>query len=66
MCLGLAGDPSKEDVRRAYKQAAMLWHPDRPQNHGCSEEAKNRFQDVKAAFDFLQNSDRRLAAAAGG
>mmetsp|Transcript_62393 Transcript_62393/g.97103 ORF Transcript_62393/g.97103 Transcript_62393/m.97103 type:complete len:856 (-) Transcript_62393:93-2660(-) len=66
MCLGLTGNPSKEELRRAYKQAAMLWHPDRPQNHSCAEEAKHKFQDVKAAFDLLQNSDRRFAAAGGG
>jgi DnaJ-class molecular chaperone len=65
LSLGLAGNPSVDEIRRAYKQAAMLWHPDRPQNHGCAEEAKNQFQEIKTAFDLLMNPGRRLAATAG-
>eukprot|EP00929_Paragymnodinium_shiwhaense_P096910 TRINITY_DN58649_c0_g1_i1.p1 TRINITY_DN58649_c0_g1~~TRINITY_DN58649_c0_g1_i1.p1 ORF type:complete len:753 (-),score=198.15 TRINITY_DN58649_c0_g1_i1:324-2582(-) len=49
-------DPPRDEVRRAYKQAALRWHPDRLQNHACPEEAKKRFQDVRAAFDLLQST----------
>jgi len=67
-CLGITciGNPTLEDVRRAYKQAALKWHPDRQQNHACPEEAKNRFQEVRAAFEFLQAGLRAPAAAMGG
>jgi len=65
-CLGLKGDPTGDEIRRAYKQAALKCHPDRPQNHANAEEAKDKFQEVKAAFDLLQGPERRLAAAAGG
>jgi len=53
-CLGLSGEPDEAEVRRAYKQAALRWHPDRRQNHGRADEAKVRFQEVREAFDFLR------------
>lgn len=45
-----------EDLRKAYRQQALRWHPDRPQNHGNEEAAKRRFQEVRQAFEFLQAS----------
>merc|ERR1711957_1120454 len=60
--LGLAGNPTAEEVRRAYKLAALRWHPDRQQNHNCAEEAKKRFQEVRAAFELLQPPVRAHAA----
>jgi len=66
-CLGLncinSANPTLEEIRRAYKQAALKWHPDRQQNHGCAEEAKQRFQEVRAAFEVLQAYARSPAAA---
>lgn len=53
-CLELAGNPSQDEIRKAYKKAALRWHPDRRQNHDKAEEAKERFQEVRAAFEFLQ------------
>jgi len=47
--------PSAQDLRRAYRRAAMRSHPDRRQNHGREEDAKRRFQDVRDAFEFLQS-----------
>jgi len=63
-CLGLQGNPTAEDLRRAYKEAALRWHPDRQQNHGNSDEAKQRFQEVQAAFELLKPIC--AAAVAGG
>jgi len=53
-CLGLDANASPEEIRKAYKQAAMKWHPDRRQNHAQPEEAKQRFQEIRAAYDTLQ------------
>mmetsp|Transcript_97600 Transcript_97600/g.178388 ORF Transcript_97600/g.178388 Transcript_97600/m.178388 type:complete len:702 (-) Transcript_97600:91-2196(-) len=65
-CLGLEGKPGQDEIRRAYKQAALKWHPDRPQNHGCTEEAKQHFLEVRAAFDLLQSPVRNLCAIYAG
>jgi len=43
------------ELRSAYRRAAMECHPDRHQNHSREVEAKELFQKVKAAFDFLSN-----------
>lgn len=47
--------PSPPEIRRAYRRAAMRWHPDRRQNHGREEEAKRNFQDLRDAFELLQS-----------
>lgn len=54
VCLELAGNPCEEELRKAYKKAALRWHPDRRQNHDRADEAKERFQEVRAAFEYLQ------------
>eukprot|EP00927_Polykrikos_kofoidii_P078198 TRINITY_DN75045_c0_g1_i1.p1 TRINITY_DN75045_c0_g1~~TRINITY_DN75045_c0_g1_i1.p1 ORF type:complete len:675 (+),score=150.00 TRINITY_DN75045_c0_g1_i1:67-2091(+) len=45
---------STSELRSAYKRAAMECHPDKMQNHSRQDEAKELFQRVKAAYDFLQ------------
>lgn len=39
---------SHEEIRRAYRRAAMRWHPDRRQNHGREEEPGARAQRMRA------------------
>lgn len=58
-CLELGGDPSEEDIKKAYKKAALRWHPDRRQNHDCADVAKEKFQEVRAAFELLQGATFR-------
>lgn len=56
ICLGfLATDnPGKEELRLAYKKAALCWHPDRQQNHGNEEVAKQKFQEISMSLELLQ------------
>mmetsp|Transcript_6048 Transcript_6048/g.13372 ORF Transcript_6048/g.13372 Transcript_6048/m.13372 type:complete len:281 (-) Transcript_6048:1-843(-) len=55
-CLGLSAPvESLEELRRAYRQAALKCHPDRPQNHGMVDEATQKFQALCEAFDFLKS-----------
>jgi len=55
-CLGFTEEkfPSGQKLRHAYRQAALRWHPDRRQNHGREAQAKQRFQDVRDAFELLK------------
>ena len=56
-CLGLTvPDPTMEQVRTAYKQAALKWHPDRKPNHGKEAEATKKFQEACAAFELLRRA----------
>lgn len=55
-CLGLppTGFATADELRQAYKRAALRWHPDRRHNHSQPEEATRRFQEARSAFDYLQ------------
>lgn len=53
-CLGITSlDPTEEELRKAYKRAAMRWHPDRQHNHDHPEEAKQKFVEVRTAYEYL-------------
>lgn len=53
--LGLPPDsnPTPEELRAAYKRAALQWHPDRPHNHERVEEAAAKFRQAKEAYEVL-------------
>lgn len=55
-CLGfgVAAHPTLEELRKAYRQQALQWHPDRLANHGQEQSAKHRFQELRDAFEHLQ------------
>lgn len=58
--LEIAGeDPTASELSKAYKQAALKWHPDRPHNHERQEEATKRFQQARAAFELLRACPRK-------
>jgi len=58
-CLELTAEPAEDELRKAYKKAALRWHPDRRQNHDCADQAKEKFQEVRAAFELLQQTYAR-------
>lgn len=48
--LGLTAEVSDEDLKKAYRQAALKFHPDK--NNG-SKEAEEQFKLVNAAYEYL-------------
>jgi molecular chaperone DnaJ len=54
--LGVSRDSSPEDIKRAYRQAAMKYHPDR--NKGDTE-TEQKFKDAAEAYEVLSDADRR-------
>src|SRR5918996_965844 len=54
--LGLQRDASLEEIKRAYRQLAKRYHPDRTQNNAQDTEI---FKAVSAAFATLSNPERR-------
>ena len=55
--LGLASSATLADVKKAYRQKAAFYHPDR--NH--AEDAADRFRTVQAAYDVLVDPEKRQA-----
>ncbi len=56
--LGISRSASDKDIKTAYRRKAKQWHPDR---HGNSEQSKQMFQQVGAAFEVLSDANKRRA-----
>jgi molecular chaperone DnaJ len=54
--LGISRDASAQQIKRAYRQAAVRWHPDRNPD---DEEAEARFKEAAEAYSVLSDSDKR-------
>ncbi len=53
--LGVSRDASDEEIKRAYRQLAKKYHPDR--NPGDTEAAK-KMQQVNAAYEQIKNPEK--------
>ena len=54
--LGVSKDAAPDDIKRAYRQAALKYHPDR--NEGDAE-SERKFKDAAEAYEVLSDPDRR-------
>ena len=53
--LGVARSASTQDIRRAYKNLAKEWHPDKNDSPGAQE----KFVQINAAYELLSDPERR-------
>ncbi len=54
--LGVDKEASSEDIKSAYRQAALQWHPDRnPDN----PEAEEKFKEIAEAYSVLSDLDKK-------
>jgi DnaJ family protein B protein 4 len=53
--LGVAKDAGDTEIKRAYRQLSLQWHPDR----NSSPEAQSKFQEISAAYETLSDSQKR-------
>jgi curved DNA-binding protein CbpA len=55
--LGVTQDATSEEIKRAYRRAAMKWHPDR--NVGQEDAARAAFQEIRDAYAILSDEAQR-------
>ena len=51
-------DATLIEIKKAYKKAALKWHPDK--NKDNSEEASNKFKEISKAYKILINEDDNI------
>jgi curved DNA-binding protein CbpA len=56
--LEVSKNASENQIRKAYRRLALIWHPDR--NPHRIEEANERFSRIANAYEVLSNSQKRL------
>lgn len=61
--LGINSNASDDDIKKAYKQMCLKWHPDKaPQNDKKKkEEFDKMFKNIKEAYNILSNPSKRDA-----
>jgi len=57
--LGVGRQASEEEIKKAYRRAALRWHPDR--NPDNKQEAEERFKEVTEAYGVLIDPQKRAA-----
>jgi curved DNA-binding protein len=55
--LGVASNAQEAEIRKAYRQLALQWHPDRNPNN---PEATERFKEISEAYGVLIDASKRL------
>jgi DnaJ family protein B protein 4 len=55
--LGVKKDADEEEIKKAYRKAALKWHPDRHQND--KEVAEKKFKEISEAYEVLSDKNKR-------
>ncbi|MCI2122085.1 MAG: DnaJ domain-containing protein, partial [Bacteroidales bacterium] len=54
--LGVGRNATPDEIKKAYRQMALKYHPDR--NPG-NKEAEDKFKEAAEAYDVLSNPDKK-------
>lgn len=54
--LGVARNASKKEIKKAYRELALQWHPDKNDD---KEVAEKKFQDISEAYEVLSDDENR-------
>ncbi|XP_009994574.1 PREDICTED: dnaJ homolog subfamily B member 2 [Chaetura pelagica] len=55
--LGVSRGASADDIKKAYRKAALKWHPDK--NPDNKEYAEQRFKEIAEAYEVLSDKQKR-------
>jgi DnaJ family protein A protein 5 len=55
--LGVSRDADEDDIKRAYRKLALVWHPDK--NAHRLDEATEKFKEIQAAYATLSDEHER-------
>ncbi|MFC2066905.1 molecular chaperone DnaJ [Chloroflexota bacterium] len=53
--LGISRDATDEEIKRAFRKQAFMYHPDRNREDG----AESKFKEVNEAYEVLSDADKR-------
>ena len=59
--LGIQKNATDDDIKSAYRKAALKWHPDRWVGHSDAEKktAEANFKEASEAYSVLSDKDKR-------
>ena len=55
--LGVALNANLDDIKKAYRKQALVWHPDKHMDN--KEEANKKFLEIQDAYETLSNDQER-------
>jgi molecular chaperone DnaJ len=55
--LGIKRDAVSEDIKKAFRQLALRYHPD--QNPGNQKESEEKFKEINEAYEVLSDEHKR-------
>jgi DnaJ homolog subfamily C member 3 len=57
--LGVARQADQKMIKKAYREGALLWHPDKHTGEEEKEKAEKQFQLIAEAYEVLSDDDKR-------
>ena len=63
--LGLSKDASAKDIKKAYRELALKYHPDRV-DPSEKEKAQKKFQEIGEAYEILSDPEKKKLYDEGG